>query len=265
MEQRRALAPREGSKDSSRYRSARFGTGLAVPSALPLTKKSALTSSGSFVPKSTIHAAVQRRRAEAERNLCRSDWEPGAKEQAAHSAGLHRGGLELFGLRGLQTGHDGNKDEDPCQNTAELWMPDFAVVKEDPRPATSFGGKEILQQDQPEEVFDGYHVWKKWNSRTARRPFWHCKESGETRWERPEVPYREPFQSPISCSRGVPPCCFRMSLVLPPSFLLSVLATSCSVSEVRGLRNRVFVGKAVLDSSEIDEACTFALAVGRRS
>ena len=37
----------------------------------------------------------------------------------------------------------------------------------------------------PNEFWDGYNLWYEWESRKAGKPFWHCKETGETRWEKP--------------------------------------------------------------------------------
>lgn len=39
--------------------------------------------------------------------------------------------------------------------------------------------------DMPKEVYDGYNLWREFHSRTKNRPFWHCKETGATRWEKP--------------------------------------------------------------------------------
>jgi len=40
-------------------------------------------------------------------------------------------------------------------------------------------------------------VWQEWTSRTAKKPFWHCKATGETRWEKPEyVAVQKPDKNP---------------------------------------------------------------------
>jgi len=184
-------------KDATRHRTKLFGTGLGVPAAVPMSKTAmmsqaamrkpatsqpAMASTGGFVPKATVFAAIERRRIDEEREqrALAGTWAPG-EGKAASGAETLGGGLDLFGLRTAPAGAYEEGDDDLGGGGGGFWMPNFAVVAEEaPVPK-----KEA--QLRPEEVFDGYHVWRKWDSKTAGKPFWHCKETGEQRWERPEV------------------------------------------------------------------------------
>lgn len=64
-------------------------------------------------------------------------------------------------------------------------MPDLAIASA-PTPLAA-DHKKATAPAAPSvpEVFDGYHVWRQFHSRTKNRPFWHCTETSQTRWERP--------------------------------------------------------------------------------
>lgn len=197
---------RGAEKDATRHRTARFGTGLGVPAAVPMSKTAMLSQSavmrkpatskpalasttGGFVPRATLFPAMERRRVDEEREqrALAGTWAPGGSTAASGAGRLTEtlgGGLDLFGLRTAPAGEEDAYEEEEAdrgEGGGGFWMPDFAVVKEE-APAPK---KET--QLRPEEIFDGYHVWRKWDSKTAGKPFWHCKETGEQRWERPEV------------------------------------------------------------------------------
>ena len=64
-------------------------------------------------------------------------------------------------------------------------MPDVAVAPEPSPRAQEVKKVQAAPGPAVPEVFDGYHVWRQFHSRTKNRPFWHCAETSQTRWERP--------------------------------------------------------------------------------
>jgi hypothetical protein len=64
-------------------------------------------------------------------------------------------------------------------------MPDIAVASEPSPRAPEVKQVQAAPGPAVPEVFDGYHVWRQFHSRTKNRPFWHCAETSQTRWERP--------------------------------------------------------------------------------
>jgi hypothetical protein len=85
-------------------------------------------------------------------------------------------GTDLFGF-------GDNEDGD---GAGGFWMPEMSIAREPtPRETTQKRNDVGGNGSDVREVFDGYHVWRKYHSQTKNRPFWHCKETGATRWEMP--------------------------------------------------------------------------------
>jgi hypothetical protein len=89
-------------------------------------------------------------------------------------------GTDLFGL-GIDAEDDGGG--------GGFWMPEMSVAREPtPRQENAHKRNDVAgNAGDQREIFDGYNVWRKYHSQTKNRPFWHCKETGATRWEMPVV------------------------------------------------------------------------------
>lgn len=86
-------------------------------------------------------------------------------------------GRDLFGL---------DDDENEDAGGGGFWMPEVSVAREaTPREDTHRRSQVAEISSDAREVFDGYHVWRKFHSQTKNKPFWHCKETAATRWEMP--------------------------------------------------------------------------------
>uniref|UniRef100_A0A6U6AK40 WW domain-containing protein n=1 Tax=Guillardia theta TaxID=55529 RepID=A0A6U6AK40_GUITH len=136
----------------------------------------------SFVPKSTISSA--RERAELLKMGKRD-----AVQETKNEPEVDEPKLDIFGLRRTSNFEDEEDDQEEVGGNAHsFWMPDASVPAEKPQSSgtmtTGEGRRE--EKNKPREIFDGYHIWHEWMSRTANKPFWHCKETGETRWEPPK-------------------------------------------------------------------------------
>jgi hypothetical protein len=97
-----------------------------------------------------------------------------------------KGGLDIFGMkwRGVvDEGEDDFVDDADGGDGGGFWMPG-ASLPTPPRSARS-QPREQPRAQGPKEFYDGYNLWHEWESRKAGKPFWHCKETGETRWEKP--------------------------------------------------------------------------------
>lgn len=94
-----------------------------------------------------------------------------------------KGGLDIFGLRkgGMDNGEDDFVDDADGGDGEGFWMPGASL----PTPPRSAQPQEQPRVQGLKEYFDGYNLWHEWESRKAGKPFWHCKETGETRWEKP--------------------------------------------------------------------------------
>ena len=92
-------------------------------------------------------------------------------------------GFDLFGLRtgAADDGSDDFADDADGGVGGGFWMPSASL----PTPPRTAEEQRKKQAQGPKEFFDGYNLWHQWESRTAGKPFWHCKETGETRWEKP--------------------------------------------------------------------------------
>ena len=90
-------------------------------------------------------------------------------------------GLDIFGLRTVDGGDDFADDADGAGGG--FWMPSASL----PTPPRTAQAHEQPRAQGPKEFFDGYNLWYEWESRKAGKPFWHCKETGETRWEKPSL------------------------------------------------------------------------------
>ena len=90
-------------------------------------------------------------------------------------------GKDLFGF-----GAGENENEE--DGGGGFWMPEMSVAREPtPRENAQRHNQVADASSNDREVFDGYHIWRKYHSQTKNRPFWHCKETGATRWEMPAV------------------------------------------------------------------------------
>eukprot|EP00960_Hanusia_phi_P078436 768816-Hanusia_phi.AAC.6 len=151
--------------------------------------KYSVPSMQSFVPKSTISSA--RERAEILK-VTRRD----AEQEVQGDLQADEPKLDIFGLRRRSNFDDDDDDDDDdegggAQDNDEaeaFWMPGASVPAEKPTTSKSMTSTGDLraEKNKHREIFDGYHVWHEWMSRTANKPFWHCKETGETRWEPPK-------------------------------------------------------------------------------
>ena len=92
-------------------------------------------------------------------------------------------GFDLFGLwtGAADDGSDDFADDADGGVGGGFWMPGASL----PTPPRTAEEQRKKQAQGPKEFFDGYNLWHQWESRTAGKPFWHCKETGETRWEKP--------------------------------------------------------------------------------
>ena len=91
-------------------------------------------------------------------------------------------GFDIFGMRAgvIDDGSDDFLDDTDGGIGGGFWVPG-ASLPTPPRTAEA----QQKQAQGPKEFFDGYNLWHEWESRKAGKPFWHCKETGETRWEKP--------------------------------------------------------------------------------
>jgi hypothetical protein len=90
-------------------------------------------------------------------------------------------GKDLFGL--------GLEEEEDDGGGGGFWMPEMSLAREPtPRQENAQKRNDVAgNASDAREIFDGYNVWRKFHSQTKNRPFWHCKETGATRWEMPAV------------------------------------------------------------------------------
>ena len=102
----------------------------------------------------------------------------GTDTEGPEDSAATNSGRDIFGMR-VSDVDDGCEPED---GAGGFWMPGASLPtppqtsQPKPRPAPG-----------PKEFFDGYNLWHEWESRTAGKPFWYCKETGETRWEKPTM------------------------------------------------------------------------------
>lgn len=93
-------------------------------------------------------------------------------------------GLDIFGMRTGGSIDDGSDDfvDGHGDGDGGFWMPGVSLPTP---PRMQEQKKQPPQTRGANEFFDGYNLWNEWESRKAGKPFWHCKETGETRWEKP--------------------------------------------------------------------------------
>jgi hypothetical protein len=129
-------------------------------------------------------------------------------------------GFDIFGMR---TGAAGDGSDDFADDAdggpvgGGFWMPGASL----PTPPRS-AEVQRKQPQGPKEFFDGYNLWHQWESRTAGKPFWHCKETGETRWEKPTTSAVQEVPSPLRAETHTMPCAIRP----PPDLLALVVAAA---------------------------------------
>jgi hypothetical protein len=104
------------------------------------------------------------------------------------AASIGDGRSLLFGTFGGFGGADGDAGDSQFWSLGDALPPETEPT---PQPAGRAGaggvgaGAGAAAPAGDREAWDGYHLWRRFDSATQRRPFWFCKETGESRWERP--------------------------------------------------------------------------------